>query len=60
MFAPFKQFDRVIVRSDNTIAMKVNQYVTVNFNVQLINDANVTPRTQTKEALAVGLSYTLL
>ncbi len=60
MFAPFKQFDRVIVRSDNTIAMKVNQYVTVNFNVQLINDANITPRTQTKEALAVGLSYTLL
>lgn len=60
MFAPFTQLDRVIVRSDNTIAMKVNQYVTVNFNVQLINDANVTPRTQTKEALAVGLSYTLL
>ncbi len=60
MFSPFKQLDRVIVRSDNTIAMKVNQYVTVNFNVQLINDANVTPRTQSKEALAVGLSYTLL
>lgn len=60
MFAPFKQLDRVIVRSDNTVAMKVNQYVTVNFNVQLINDANVTPRTQTKEALAIGLTYTLL
>lgn len=60
MFAPFTQLDRVIVRSDNTVAMKVNQYVTVNFNVQLINDANVSPRTQYKEALAVGLSYTIL
>jgi putative salt-induced outer membrane protein YdiY len=60
MFAPFTMLDRVIVRCDNTVAMKVNQYVTVNFNVQLINDANVTARTQMKEALAVGLSYTLL
>ena len=60
MFSPFKALDRVIVRSDNTIAMKVNQYVTVNFNVQMINDVNVQARTQMKEALAVGLSYTLL
>jgi putative salt-induced outer membrane protein YdiY len=60
MFSPFNQMDRLIVRSDNNVAMKVNQYVTVNFNVQLINDANVTPRTQAKEALALGLSYTLL
>jgi hypothetical protein len=60
MFSPFNQLDRVIMRSDNTVEMKVNQYVTVNFNVQLINDANVTARTQAKEALAVGLSYRLL
>jgi len=60
MFAPFTELDRVIVRSDNTVAMKVNQYVTVNFNVQLINDANVAPQTQFKEALAVGLSYSIL
>lgn len=60
MFSPFNALDRVIVRSDNTVAMKVNQYVTVNFNVQLINDVNVQARTQMKEALAVGLSYTLL
>ena len=60
MFSPFNALDRVIVRSDNTVAMKVNQYVTVNFNVQLVNDVNVQARTQFKEALAVGLSYTLL
>jgi hypothetical protein len=60
MFAPFTQLDRVIVRNDNTIAAKVNQYITVNFNVQLVNDANVSPKTQIKQALALGLSYTLL
>jgi hypothetical protein len=60
LFAPFKSLDRVVARNDNTVAMKVNQYVTVNFNVQLINDVDVTARTQVKEALAVGFSYTLL
>jgi hypothetical protein len=60
LFAPFKTPDRVVMRNDNTIAMKVNQYVTVNFNVQVINDVNVSARTQMKEALAVGVSYTLL
>jgi hypothetical protein len=60
MFAPFKNLDRIVMRNDNTIAMKVNQLVTVNFNVQLINDVNVSPKTQVKEALAVGISYTLL
>jgi hypothetical protein len=60
MFAPFKNLDRVFVRNDNTIAMKVNQLVTVNFNVQFINDVDVSPRTQVKEALAIGISYTLL
>jgi hypothetical protein len=59
MFAPFKELDRVIVRNDNTIAMKVNKIVTVNFNVQLVNDVNVTPRTQMKQALSVGMSYAL-
>ena len=60
MFAPFNEIDVVVVRSDNTLSAKVNQYVSVVLNVQLINDKNVTARTQIKEALALGISYTLL
>lgn len=60
MFAPFKTLDQIIVRSDNTIAAKVNKYVTVNLNVALINDRRVTPRTQMKQTLALGVSYTIL
>ncbi len=60
LFAPFKTMDEIIVRSDNTISAKVNKYVTVGFNVQLINDVTVTRRTQIKQVLAIGLSYTLL
>jgi hypothetical protein len=60
LFDPFKSLDHILVRSDNAISAKVNKYVTVNFTVQLINDVRVSPLTQIKEGLAIGLSYTLL
>lgn len=60
LFAPFHAIDVVIVRSDNTFAAKVNQYLSVVMNVQLINDKNISVRTQIKETLALGISYTLL
>lgn len=61
MFAPFNNIDVLVVRSDNTISSKVSKYIVVVFNVQLINDRNMgTARTQIKEGLALGLSYTFL
>jgi hypothetical protein len=60
LFAPFKTLDEMIVRSDNALSAKVNKYVTVSFNVQLINDVTVTKRTQIKQVLAIGVSYSLL
>ncbi len=60
MFAPFITLDQIVVRSGNTLVAKVNKYVTVNLDVQLINERQVTPRTQVKETLAIGFSYALL
>lgn len=60
MFSPFRTPGEIVVRSDNTIAAKVNQYISVNLNVQLINEKIISPRTQIKQALAIGLSYVLL
>jgi hypothetical protein len=60
LFAPFKTLDEVIVRSDNTISAKVNKYVSVGFNVQFVNDVTTTRKTQIKQVLAIGVSYTLL
>ena len=60
LFAPFKALDEIIARNDNTLSAKVNKYITVSFNVQLINDITVTRRTQIKQVLALGVSYTLL
>ena len=60
LFAAFNSLDEIIVRSDNTISAKVNEFVTVGFNVLLVNDVTASKRTQIKEVLAIGLSYTLL
>jgi hypothetical protein len=60
IFAPLKAFHRTTVRSDNTISAKVNKYLSMNFNVQLINDPQVQARTQIKQTLALGFSYTLM
>jgi hypothetical protein len=60
LFAAFNALDEVILRADNTVAAKVNKFVSVILNVQLINDRRVTPLTQIKETLSLGVSYTLI
>ena len=60
LFAAFKALDEVIVRSDNTLTAQVNKYVTANINVQLINEKPVSPRTQVKQTIALGLRYSIL
>jgi len=59
-FANFNDFVRPYARWDNSIVMKVNTLIAVNFDVQLISDPFVSPKTQIKQALSVGISYTLL
>jgi len=61
LFDPFKNFDIIIMRSDNTLAAKVSKYVTVNFNVQLLKEPPVSRgKIQRKQTMAAGLSYTFL
>jgi hypothetical protein len=60
LFAPFDAFDRVVVRWDNVISGKINDWFSVNLGWQMLNDVNVTPRTQWKQTLTLGVSYQLL
>lgn len=60
LFAPIKKPVEVVIRGDNTLTIKVGKFLTVNLNVQFINERQVSPRTQVKETLAIGLSYALL
>lgn len=60
VFLPLADVGATAVSFDNTVALKVNSYVNVNINLQLIDDQTASDKVQLKEALAVGLSYSFL
>ena len=59
LFSAFNKLDVWDVRWDNVISAKVNQYITTSITVQLLHEIALSRRTQIKEVLALGLSYTL-
>ncbi|MBR9977449.1 MAG: DUF3078 domain-containing protein [Bacteroidetes bacterium] len=60
LFSAFDQFDVWDARWDNTLSAKVNDYVNVSLNVLIVHEISQTRRTQIKQALALGLRYSLL
>ena len=60
VFVPLAAVGETVLRNDNTIVLKVNDYLNVNLNIQLVSDETATTKTQVKEALAVGLSCAFL
>jgi len=59
LFAAFRPWRKLIVRGDNTLTTKVGRLVTLVLNLQIINDRVINPRTQFKETMAIGISYTV-
>ena len=59
VFLPFEAFGDPVLRSDTTLVMKVNRYISTNINLQIIRDLVSSPNTQIKQALSVGLNYSL-
>ncbi|MBT8387241.1 MAG: DUF3078 domain-containing protein [Ignavibacteria bacterium] len=59
LFGRFEDMSVWDVRWDNLITAKVNDYVSVSLNVLVIYDVNESLKTQLKEALQLGISYTL-
>jgi hypothetical protein len=46
--------------NDNMIVAKVSKVVTTSFGLQLRNEPAISPRTQIKQTLALGLAFTIL
>lgn len=59
LFTRFNSLDVWDVRWDNIISAKVNDYINVNFAVTLIHEISQTRRTQLREALQLGFSYSI-
>lgn len=59
LFGTFDDLSIWDVRWDNLIVAKVNDYISVSFNVLLIYDEDESIQRQLKEALQLGISYNL-
>ncbi len=59
LFSRFNSLDVWDVRWDNIITAKVNKYINVNLAVSLVHEISQTRKTQFKEALQIGIIYTL-
>jgi hypothetical protein len=60
LFSAFDQMDQIIMNNDNMIVAKVSKIVTTSFGLQLRNEPSISPRTQIKQTLALGLAFTIL
>lgn len=58
-FAPFKTFDQMTVRWDNTVTAKISKYFNAVFGLLLVDDPVVSTRVQIKEGLALGIIYAI-
>jgi hypothetical protein len=59
LFSAFDQLDVWDVRWDNLFVAQVTKLINVNLNVLLVYDADQTLKTQVKEALQIGITYSL-
>ena len=59
LFTTFNHLDIWDVRWDNTIVAKVNSFVVVNFNFQLVYQKQQSLKTQIMEGLQLGVTYTI-
>jgi len=59
LFGHFNELDVWDVRWDNLLTAQISKYLNVNFNILLIYEKKQSPKTQLKEALQLGITYTL-
>ena len=60
LFSAFDRLDVWDVRWDNVITAKVNSWLNVNFTYLLVYQQDQSYKTQMKQALQVGITYTIL
>lgn len=59
LFSRFKTLDVWDVRWDNTLTAKINKYFNVNLNILVIYQKDQSLKTQMKQTLQLGITYTL-
>ncbi len=59
LFTRFDALDVWDVRWDNTVTAKITKYLNVNLNILVLYEKSQSPKTQLKQALQMGFTYSL-
>ena len=60
LFSAFSAIDEIDTNWDNTLTVKVSEYINMNVNLKLMYDKDISPKRQLKQSMALGLNYTFL
>ncbi len=60
LFDPLKTLDRVVVHGETSFVAKISKVFSTQLNAFFINEPDISPYTQIKEGLSIGIIYALL
>jgi len=60
LFSAFSTLKEVDVNWDNTLTVKVSDYINMNVNFKMVYDKDISEKRQIKQSMAFGLNYTFI
>jgi hypothetical protein len=60
LFSPFKTMDRMVMHGESSLIAKVSKIFSVELSALFVNDPDLSPFTQIKQGLSIGISYAVL
>jgi len=60
LFSAFSNIDEIDVSWDNTLVVKVSEYINMNVNLKLVYDKDISTKRQLKQSMALGLNYAFI
>lgn len=60
LFSPFNTMDRIVVHGEGSLIAKVSKIFSAELSALFINEPDISPYTQIKQGLSIGISYALL
>lgn len=60
LFSAFSAFDEIDANWDNTLTVKISDYMNVNMNLKVVYDKDISVKRQIKQSIAFGLNYTFI
>jgi len=60
LFSNFSAFDEIDANWDNTLTVKISDYINMNMNFKMVYDKDISVKRQIKQSMAVGFNYTFI